>query len=110
MVHCGSIRQTASIIEMSAECLRTGDKARVKFRFVKHPEYLKVRSCLGKLLDIYTTNHQPRHFCNSLAIYITYSYSTTVNTKLNLSPAQTKYEVFSSFVGHSKPNVGRVYD
>jgi GTPase len=41
MVHCGSIRQTASITEMSAECLRTGDKARVKFRFVKHPEYLQ---------------------------------------------------------------------
>jgi len=41
MVHCGSIRQTASIIRMSAECLRTGDKAQVLFRFVKHPEYLK---------------------------------------------------------------------
>merc|ERR1719327_236320 len=41
MVHCGSIRQTASITEMSAECLGTGDKARVKFRFVKHPEYLQ---------------------------------------------------------------------
>jgi len=42
MVHCGSIRQTASIIRMSAECLRTGDKAQVLFRFVKNPEYLKV--------------------------------------------------------------------
>ncbi|XP_023327469.1 GTP-binding protein 1 [Eurytemora carolleeae] len=41
MVHCGSIRQTASIIRMSADCLRTGDKAQVLFRFVKHPEYLK---------------------------------------------------------------------
>jgi len=41
MVHCGSIRQTASIVRMSAECLRTGDKARVKFKFVKHPEYLQ---------------------------------------------------------------------
>lgn len=41
MVHCGSIRQTASIIGMSAECLRTGDKASVNFKFVKHPEYLK---------------------------------------------------------------------
>ena len=57
MVHCGSIRQTASITEMSAECLRTGDKARVKFRFVKHPEYLQVRKqhicntyVLGKLI------------------------------------------------------------
>jgi len=42
MVHCGSIRQTASITGMTAECLRTGDKANVHFRFVKHPEYLKV--------------------------------------------------------------------
>lgn len=41
MVHCGSIRQTASILSMSAECLRTGDKAVVHFRFIKHPEYLK---------------------------------------------------------------------
>jgi len=41
MVHCGSIRQTASIMRMSSECLRTGDKAQVLFRFVKHPEYLK---------------------------------------------------------------------
>ena len=49
MVHCGSIRQTASITEMSAECLRTGDKARVKFRFVKHPEYLQVRFLLNML-------------------------------------------------------------
>ena len=49
MVHCGSIRQTASITEMSAECLRTGDKARVKFRFVKHPEYLQVRFPLNML-------------------------------------------------------------
>uniref|UniRef100_A0A0A9XRM5 GTP-binding protein 1 n=1 Tax=Lygus hesperus TaxID=30085 RepID=A0A0A9XRM5_LYGHE len=41
MVHCGSIRQTASILTMSQECLRTGDKAKVHFRFIKHPEYLK---------------------------------------------------------------------
>ena len=33
MVHCGSIRQTASIIRMSSECLRTGDKAQVLFRY-----------------------------------------------------------------------------
>lgn len=40
-VHCGSIRQTASIISMSQDCLRTGDKALVRFRFIKHPEYIK---------------------------------------------------------------------
>ncbi|XP_077293166.1 GTP-binding protein 1 [Arctopsyche grandis] len=41
MVHCGSIRQTASILGMSQEFLRTGDKAIVRFRFIKHPEYIK---------------------------------------------------------------------
>ncbi|XP_044753150.1 GTP-binding protein 1 [Coccinella septempunctata] len=40
MVHCGSIRQTASIVSMSKDCLRTGDKALIHFRFIKHPEYL----------------------------------------------------------------------
>ncbi|KRT79538.1 hypothetical protein AMK59_7662 [Oryctes borbonicus] len=40
MVHCGSIRQTASIISMSQECLRTGDKALIHFRFIKYPEYM----------------------------------------------------------------------
>merc|ERR1739842_288526 len=40
MVHCGSIRQTASS-SSSSECLRTGDKAQVLFRFVKYPEFLK---------------------------------------------------------------------
>lgn len=39
-VHCGSIRQTASIITMSKDCLRTGDKALIHFRFIKHPEYM----------------------------------------------------------------------
>ncbi|EFA10181.1 GTP-binding protein 1 [Tribolium castaneum] len=40
MVHCGSIRQTASIVRMSKDCLRTGDKAIIHFRFIKHPEYM----------------------------------------------------------------------
>ncbi|GFR11855.1 GTP-binding protein 1 [Trichonephila clavata] len=42
MVHCGSIRQTASILSMSMDCLRTGDKALVHFRFIKNPEYLRI--------------------------------------------------------------------
>lgn len=41
MVHCGSTRQTASIIHMDKEHLRTGDKATCHFRFIKNPEYLK---------------------------------------------------------------------
>ena len=41
-VHCGSIRQTATILTMNRDCLRTGDKALVHFRFIKTPEYLHV--------------------------------------------------------------------
>lgn len=41
MVHVGSVRQTATIISMTSEHLRTGDKATVRFRFIKNPEYLK---------------------------------------------------------------------
>ncbi|XP_072527294.1 GTP binding protein 1, like [Salminus brasiliensis] len=40
MVHCGSIRQTATFLAMNRECLRTGDKATVHFRFIKTPEFL----------------------------------------------------------------------
>lgn len=39
-VHVGSVRQTATILSMSKEHLRTGDKAQVRFRFMKNPEYL----------------------------------------------------------------------
>lgn len=39
-MHCGSIRQTATILSMNRDCLRTGDKASVHFRFIKTPEYL----------------------------------------------------------------------
>lgn len=40
-VHVGSVRQTATIINMTSEHLRTGDKAIVRFRFIKNPEYLR---------------------------------------------------------------------
>lgn len=42
VIHCGSVRQTAQILEMNAECLRTGDKASVRFRFMKNPEFLRL--------------------------------------------------------------------
>ncbi len=40
VVHCGTIRQTAKIIDMDKEIIRTGDKALVKFQFLYSPEYL----------------------------------------------------------------------
>jgi len=42
MVHCGSLRQTATIIHMDQPHLRTGDKATCRFRFIKSPEYIHI--------------------------------------------------------------------
>ena len=41
MVHCGGVRQTARIVGMDKEILRTGDRAIVRFRFMQSPEYIK---------------------------------------------------------------------
>ncbi len=41
VIHCGTIRQTAKITKMSQDIIRTGDKAKVRFRFLYNPEYLK---------------------------------------------------------------------
>ncbi|KAF7315749.1 hypothetical protein MIND_00090800 [Mycena indigotica] len=41
MLHCGAVRQTVRIIDMDAEHLRTGDRAKVTFEFISHPEYIK---------------------------------------------------------------------
>lgn len=46
MLHCGVVRQTVTIISMKQDILRTGDRALVRFRFIKSPEYLKVDSRL----------------------------------------------------------------
>lgn len=40
MVHCGNIRQTASIVSMDKDLIRTGDRTLARFRFVKTPEYM----------------------------------------------------------------------
>ncbi len=41
VIHCGTIRQTARIVSMDKEVIRTGDKAKVIFEFLYYPEYLK---------------------------------------------------------------------
>jgi len=41
VVHCVTIRQTAKIVSMDKDVLRTRDKARVRFRFMYRPEYIK---------------------------------------------------------------------
>jgi GTPase len=40
VVQCLSVRQTAKIVAMDREVLRTGDKATVTFRFMYRPEFL----------------------------------------------------------------------
>ncbi|VDL94973.1 unnamed protein product [Schistocephalus solidus] len=42
MVHAGPVRQTAKILVIiGKERLRTGDKAEVRFQFIRRPEYLR---------------------------------------------------------------------
>ena len=46
VIHIGKISQTAKIIEMNQENLRTGDKALVKFRFKYRPEFIELDDIL----------------------------------------------------------------
>ena len=41
VVHCGVAQQTAKIVSMEEELLRTGDKAKCRLRFMYWPEYIK---------------------------------------------------------------------
>lgn len=70
IIHCGSIKQSARIcdirdynnINTSIDYLRSGDKAKVLFKFMFHPEYLEKNSIMvfregktkgyGKILNI----------------------------------------------------------
>lgn len=40
VIHCEVVRQSATVVSMDRDRLRSGDKARVRFRFLQHPEYL----------------------------------------------------------------------
>ena len=69
LVHCGSMGQTATIIHMDKDHLRTGDKAMVRFRFIKQPEFVKPDTrmifregrtkAVGTIHRIDTTAHSP---------------------------------------------------
>ncbi|PAV86632.1 hypothetical protein WR25_23325 isoform C [Diploscapter pachys] len=41
MLHIGSVRQTATLVSMGKELLRTGDRDRATFRFIRLPEFIK---------------------------------------------------------------------
>jgi GTPase len=40
VIHTGVVRQTAQVLSLSQELLRTGDKGIIRFRFMTAPEYL----------------------------------------------------------------------
>ena len=42
IVHCGSIRQTAKIIDIDKDLLRTGDQSTVTFQFKCRPEFIQL--------------------------------------------------------------------
>jgi GTPase len=42
VIHCGVVRQTAQVVSMTCDLLRTGDRGIVRFKFMKSPEYLHV--------------------------------------------------------------------
>jgi len=42
VIHCSFVRQSAKIISLHSEALRTGDKSLVTFRFLYRPEFLRV--------------------------------------------------------------------
>jgi GTPase len=46
VIHCGVIRQTAEVFAMSKDCLMTGDRGRITFRFLYRPEYLHEKMSL----------------------------------------------------------------
>ncbi|KAI6177385.1 Dgp-1 [Aphelenchoides bicaudatus] len=40
MIHAGAVRQTAKILQMNKEVLRTGDRDKIHFKFTRRPEYI----------------------------------------------------------------------
>jgi GTPase len=51
VVHCGTVRQSVKIVDIFInneikDVLRTGNKARITFRFMRKPEYIKIGSRL----------------------------------------------------------------
>ena len=46
VIHIGKISQTAKVITMDKENLRTGDKAELKFRFKYRPEFIEMDDVL----------------------------------------------------------------
>ncbi|KAI0567536.1 GTP-binding protein [Gracilaria domingensis] len=67
VLHCETIRQAARVLSIDAPIIRTGDRATIKFRFMYHPEYVKVGARfifregrtkgLGKIVSVDSAEH-----------------------------------------------------
>ena len=63
VVHCGNIRQTATIMKMSKHRLRSGDSALIDMKFLCQPEFMHVNraiiiregntKCIGKVIQLH---------------------------------------------------------
>ncbi|PXF42328.1 GTP-binding protein 1 [Gracilariopsis chorda] len=68
VLHCETIRQAARVLSIDSPIIRTGDRAVIKFRFMYHPEYVKVGARfifregrtkgLGKILSVDSTQQR----------------------------------------------------
>jgi small GTP-binding protein len=45
-IHCGTITQTAKICHMEQDVMRTGDRSKIKFKFMHRPEYIEKNNYL----------------------------------------------------------------
>lgn len=45
-IHCGTVTQTAKICSMETDTMRSGDRSKIKFRFIHRPEYLEKNNYL----------------------------------------------------------------
>ena len=88
-VHCGSIRQTATILAMNKEHLRTGDKALVHFKFIKQPELLKPGTRM-----VFREGR-------------TKAVGTIVNISPNPPPVQTSVAKLKPRIHHNKHRYGK---
>ncbi|GMH39650.1 hypothetical protein BSKO_07548 [Bryopsis sp. KO-2023] len=71
VIHCEIVKQSAKVIAMDKERLRSGDRAVVRFRFMQRPEYLSSGTRfvfregrtkgIGVVIDVNPTTEMPDH-------------------------------------------------
>lgn len=95
MVHCGTVRQTACILHMDADHLRSGDHTSVVFRFMQHPEYMRVGSKIifrdgrTKAVGTVTKVLPPVSSSETHSAARAHTTATTAGGATSLTPAST---------------------